>query len=194
MDHLNNETLLEEPQTILLERLDTKSADGVFLIRKLQGIKTQAELDEVIDVILPLREDLNVLHQTLLVHSKRHTMRFKIARKRISYVLKCLNTEQINTERRIARELKLKNAKYTQRDSIINAKLLAKFLVNEAIKLNLEHVNKEDKSDLRVSRAEVPKEPVITSALEQALALSSSEELLIENAMENSLSRMDETL
>lgn len=123
------------------ERADYLNADAIFVIKKIRSAKLLSEIEfhkteyETVSLsILKLLEEISL-------HSMRSSLRMRTLTKRLKYALDFMRREFNTNSSRLERAFKAQAREVTaskrSSSSAISAKLLAKFIINESIRLNL---------------------------------------------------------
>lgn len=123
------------------ERADFLNADAIFMIKKIRSAKILSEIEfhkteyETVSLsILKLLEEISL-------HSMRNSLHMRTLTKRLKYALDFMkrefNTNSSRLERATKAQAREAVASKRSSSSAISTKLLAKFIINESIRLNL---------------------------------------------------------
>jgi hypothetical protein len=149
-----------EKPTNISTSVDILHTDAIFLVKKIRVCKTSSDLREIeddftktISAIIKLLLDLGRVNLS--------TLTFRAANSRLKYAASFLRREYETKRKRILEDEK---PKPKAKGSALNASLVAKFIIKEAMKLNQ---GREISTDLtpRVSTVEIEKEGVSNEKL-----------------------------
>jgi hypothetical protein len=130
------------------ERADVLNATCIFIVRRIRGAKKLEKLLEIEPDIITTRISIEGLQEEIEdATTINRTLSIKTINKRLNYANSFMRKEYNNVKTRLARELKLiatEGAKVSKRSSKFNAQLVAKFIINEAIKNGLREKEKEE--------------------------------------------------
>jgi|ERR1700733_3212594 len=173
------------PETLskskIAERADYLNADAIFVIKKIRSAKQLSELEFHSTEYEFVKTSLIYLLEEISFHSMRNSLHMRTLTKRLKYALDFMRREYQSTELKLQRAAKAQaqRAVATKRSSTsaTSAKLLAKFIINESIRLNLSTPPKETDIYLNHRVSEVREKDMKPSS-ELVASLSGESELL----------------
>lgn len=143
MTNSSSSEITQKPLTHprISERADYINADAIFVIKKIRSAKILAEIEFHSTEYEAVKASILALLEEITLHSMKNSLRMRTLTKRLKYVLDFMrrefNTNSSRLERASKTQAREAAASKRSSSSAISAKLLAKFIINESIRLNL---------------------------------------------------------
>jgi hypothetical protein len=138
---MNQYTTPKTEVTALTDRVDALNCDAIFIIKRIRGSKSLKDYDKFQGEYTETLINLESLVSTLAEHDKRATLTLRTARRRAEYALGYMRREYETRFKKLQAEAQ--ESKSKSRPSSTTAALVAKFIINESLKLNTKYAPSE---------------------------------------------------
>lgn len=122
----------------LIERVDALNCDAVFMVKRIRGAKVSNDLENLKTQYAETSTKLSCVILEIRDYSKQ-TLTLKTALRRVRYAYEYMERE-FNTKQK---KLQSNDASNSRATKIPRAALLAKFIINESLKLNQKYAPSE---------------------------------------------------
>jgi hypothetical protein len=125
----------------LINHVDTLNSDAIFTVKRIRATKSLKDLEKYNLEYQGTLDNLENIIKDLSEHHNRFTLRLRTARKRATYALGYLRREYETKEKKLHAEALDSKAK--SRPSSTTAALVARYIINESLKLNAKYAPSE---------------------------------------------------